>query len=404
MVEVGALGTVVFTEVKDRQLKPFSLTDSAGNPLSGVLPLNSRPVLGAGGFQLSARESYHFRSDRFSFSPEGTYGMAWGSTYSTLFLSLTGNTAVNFANGNARIIAKAGYGLNKISSNTADVEVRQGVKLGLEVAFRVTTGFDLSTQVGVILTPDGPQTTMGFGLQWLSNNRPVPPTELDGSLGRQSLATAAQQLDHMDHIYAAAHAMAEMGVGPKDAPTDQLLTLNGITSAFINNESYASIPPINDELAKAGLLLDNASNAGVNISLLSPYRRRINDFKEIKYTEILKFAQELLDAVEQKQCHKAAELVESGDYELAKTTLTTCIENLTMLQALSNKLEPVLSPLGKVEVATLQRKMTCLLKAEKCTNDIDPEKTIPAIQKKITPKNDTLDWEMNDSGKRKKTK
>lgn len=383
MVEAGVSAAAVFTEVKDRQLKPFNLKDSAGNPLSGVIPLNSRPVLGAGGFQVSARQPFHFASDRYSVAPEATYGLAWGPDYSTMFWSLAADTSFNFLNGNARISAKLGYGGYKVESNATFPEMRHGFKAGLEGAMRLASNLNFVSQAGVTQTSDGPQTIVTFGAQWLFDLRPEPPVDLDGSVGRQSLTVATQLLDNMDRVYYTPNAMAEVSVGSGDAIVDRLLALSSIALAFIKGESYATLPAIDDALVKVQVALDFAANNGIKAITLSPYRKRIRDFKETRYVEILKHTQEILNEIEHKQCHKAAALADSGDYEFAGKTLKACAENLKMVQALSTTLEPVLPPMGKVEVTTLQRKLNCLLKAEECTSDLDPEKTVPAIQKKI---------------------
>lgn len=383
MVEASVSATAVFTEVKDRQLKPFALKDSAGNPLSGVIPLNSRPVLGAGGFQTSARHPFNFADDRFSIAPEGTFGLAWGSNYATMFWSATADVSTHFLNGNARIAGKLGYGGYKVESDTMFSETRHGLKIGMEGAVRLIGDLNFVSQAGVTLTPDGPQTLVTFGAQWLFNRRPEPPVDLDGSLGRQSMAVAEQQLDHLERIYFIPNAMAEVTVGPSDSITDRLLTLSSITMALLKGEGYATLPSVDDELVKIQVALDNASNNGIKANIFSPYRKRVRDFKEVRYTEILKLTQGILDEIEHKQCHKAAELADAGDNELAGRTLAKCAESLGMMQTLSTTLEPVLPPLGKVDVSTLQRKIACLLKAENCTSDIDPEKTVPAIQKRI---------------------
>lgn len=382
MVEVGASAAAVFTEVKDRQLKSFNLKDSGGNPISGVIPLSSRPVLGAGGFQVSARQPFYFASNRYSISPEATYGLAWGSNYSTMFWALTANTSVNFLNGNASISGKLGYGGYKVESNSTFPETRHGLNVGLEGAVRLAADLNFVSQAGVTLTSDGPQTLVTFGAQWLFNKRPEPPVVLDDSVGRQSLTIAEQQLNRMDHLYHINSAMAEVSVGSGDSIIDRLLALSSITMAYTKGENYATLPSIDDELAKATVALEMASNNGIKATTLSPYRKRFRDFKEIRYMEILKMTMEILGEIEIKQCNKASELA-AGDHELAGKTLTSCAESLTMVQTLATKLEPVLPPVGKVEVSTMQRKVSCLLKAENCSSDMDAEKTVPAIQKRI---------------------
>ncbi len=381
MVEAGLSAAVVLTEIKDRQLKPFTLQDSKGGTISGTIPLNSRPVLSAGGFQVHARQPFHLGSERLSIGPEAAYGLSWGPSYSGMSWSLVADTAVNFLNGNARISAKLGYGGYKVESDSTFPETRHGFKLGLEGAMRLLADLDFVSQVGVTLTPDGPQTIATFGFQWLFNRRSEPPVDLDGSLGRQSVTAALQLLDRLDRMYYVPNAMAEVSVG--GTLSDRLQTLMGITSAYINNDVFATLPPIDQELAKVLVALDSASNNGMRAAMLYPYRVRMRDFKEKRHMEVLKLGREFLEEIEQRQCHKAAELAESRDPEAAGKILEKCIENLTVIGRLFATLEPVLPPIGKVDVAGLQRKTVCLLKAEGCTIDIDPGKTVPAVQKRL---------------------
>lgn len=385
MVEAGVSATAVFTEIPNRQVKAFNIKDANGGVISGAIPLNSRPVLGAGGFQVHARQPFHVASDRFSIGPEATYGLAWGS-YSSMAWSLGADASANLLNGNARISGKLGYGGYKIESNASFPETRHGFKLGLEGAFRLLDDLNFVSQAGVTLTPDGPQTVVTFGAQWLFNKRPEPPVVLDGSLGRQSMAVAEQLLDHMDNIYHIPNAMAEVSVGAASSLTDRLLALNSIAMAFISGEGYATLPALDEELAKVQVALDNASNNGIRNNTISPQRRRVREFKERRFMEILKLAQETLDEIEHGQCHKASDLVDSGDPEAAARALTACADNLAIVQSLCTKLDPVLPPIGKVDASTVQRKVACLLRGDECTSDIDTEKIVPAVKKRLKVK------------------
>lgn len=172
MSAVGA-----FTEVKDRQLKPFSIKDSSGQTISGVFPLNSRPVLGGGGFRVNARHPWSLIPSRISIAPGVDYGMAWAPKFSTLFWSATANLSFHLLDDKARVAAILGYGGYTVESDSTAKETRHGVNGGVELAIRVARRLDLATRVTTTLTGDGPQTIVGLGLNWFFSDLPPPAPE-----------------------------------------------------------------------------------------------------------------------------------------------------------------------------------------------------------------------------------
>lgn len=177
MVDAGISAVGVFTEVKDRQLKPFSFKDSGGQSRSGVFPLHSRPVLGGGGFQVNAQQSFYLASGRFSIAPRVASGMAWSPNYSTLFWSVTTNPSLHLLDDKARVTAMLGYGGYTVEGGTTAPEIRHGFNGGIELAIRVARRLDLTTRVTTTLTGDGPQTIVGLGLNWLFSDLPSPVPE-----------------------------------------------------------------------------------------------------------------------------------------------------------------------------------------------------------------------------------
>lgn len=385
MVEAGVSGAAVFTEVRDRQVKAFSFTDSNGGVVSGSIPLNSRPVLGAGGFQVHARQPFHMASDRFSIGPEATYGLSWGSHYSSMSWSMAADASINVLNGGARISGKLGYGGYKVESNSTFPETRHGVKAGLEGAIRLLSSLDFVSQAGVILTPEGPQTLITFGAQWLFNKRPEPPVELDGSLGRQSMYIAEQKLNDMERAYYIPRAMTELSMGPDGTVIDRLIALSGISTALVRNDIFATLPAVDDELAMVVVAIDNASNNGVKASLLSPLRKLAREFKAKRYAEIVHVTRGLVDETERLYCRKASDLAGTDKSDAASKALDACVENLGTLQTLLSMLESILPPAVREDATTLQLRLDCLLKANRCTSDFDPTRTVPAMQRRIKP-------------------
>ncbi len=385
MAEVGVSAVAAFTEVTDRRLNPFNFKDSNGKPVSGVIPLNSRPVLGAGGFDVNIRQP--FGAGRLSIAPEGTFGLGWSPNYSTMYWSATANAALNLGNGNARVIAKVGYGGYKVESDTAAPEVRHGAKLALELAYRLSSDFDLSSQLGVTVTPDGPQTLAGIGLRWLFDKRPQPPVDLDGSLGRQTLAYAEQILDQLEATATLPQLMETAAVGPAAALNDRLAVLAQMTHYFAEDTSYTLLSDVFAKLDKVKTALNHASNIDVSsyLSANIPLHQRMTRFKENQLAALFKYLTGILDEVQVKQCTKAATYLEDGDMDSAQNAVSSCAEKLTTLQTLFTKLSPLLTPVGQIDASTAQRKILCLLKAQDCTSDLDPQKTVPAMQKRLTP-------------------
>lgn len=177
MVDVGMSAVGVFTEVKDRQLKPFNLKDSSGQPISGVFPLNSRPVLGGGGFRVNARHPWSLIPGLFSIAPGVDYGMAWAPNYSTQFWSATANPSLHLLDDKARVTAILGYGGYTVEGSATAQETRHGFNGGVELAIRVARRLDLATRVTTTLTGDGPQTIVGLGLNWFFSDLPAPTPE-----------------------------------------------------------------------------------------------------------------------------------------------------------------------------------------------------------------------------------
>lgn len=177
---MSAVGT--FTEVKDRQLKPFSLKDSSGQSISGIFPLNSRPVLGGGGFRVNARHPWFLIPSRFSMAPGVDYGMAWAPQVSTLFWSATTTLSLHLLDDKARVAAIVGYGGYTVEGGATANETRHGFNGGAELAIRVARRLDLATRVTTTLTGEGPQTIVGAGLNWFFSAPPPPAPEKDVSL------------------------------------------------------------------------------------------------------------------------------------------------------------------------------------------------------------------------------
>lgn len=387
MAEVGVSGVGLFTEVNNQQQFPFALKDSNGKTVSGVIPLNSRPVLGDGGFEVTLRHPFHTGSGRFSVLPEGSYGLGWGPYYSTMFWSLGADAALNFGNGGTRLIAKAGYGGYKVEVSNLPSATRHGAKVALELATRLfESNFDLSAQFGTTLTPDGPQTTFGLGLRWLFDKRPQPPVDLDGSLGRQAIAFAEQILDQLEAAATIPQIMTEAAAGTSASLYDRLSALSQMVSFFADGTNHLALFDVFNKLDKAKKALDHANDTGLRfLEFISPVSKRVERFKENRLTEIFQHLAGILDEVQAKQCNKAAAYLEDGDTDAAKNSVETCAGNLTTLQTLFTKLTPLLTPARQIDASTAQRKVLCLLKTQECTNDIDPQKTVPEMQKRLKP-------------------
>lgn len=178
MADVGVSGVGAFTEVKHQQFKPFSLTDSSGQPLSGVFPSSTRPVLGGGGFQLHVRQPVFSIPGRFSITPVAASGIAWSPNYATLFWSATADTALHFLGGKARVAGILGYGGYVVEGDAVAREWRHGVNGGAEIAVRVARHLDLAMRGTITLTVDGPQTLFTLGFNRLFT-QPQSPSTVD---------------------------------------------------------------------------------------------------------------------------------------------------------------------------------------------------------------------------------